>query len=64
MMTKYTEEQFVYFTTVLTHLESIKDDRDAYWYEYKKLQDWLEAQKLSTAFISWVEQKMKNNLSQ
>ncbi|MBK5491762.1 hypothetical protein [Bacillus sp. TH13] len=63
-MTEYTEEQFVYFTTALTHLEFIKDDRDAYWYEYKKLQDWLETQELSTAFISWVEQKVKNNLSQ
>ncbi|PEB54588.1 hypothetical protein COO03_04935 [Bacillus sp. AFS098217] len=58
-MEKYTEEQFLYFTTSLNHLESIKEDRETYWNEYKKLQDWLQEHQLSTAFISWVEKKLE-----
>ncbi|EEM86303.1 hypothetical protein bthur0012_57140 [Bacillus thuringiensis serovar pulsiensis BGSC 4CC1] len=40
-------------------MESIKEDRETYWYEYKKLQDWLQEQQLSTAFISWVEKRLE-----
>lgn len=58
-MTKYTEEQLVYFTNALNHLESIKEDREKYWHEYKKIQDWLQEQELSTDFISWVENHKK-----
>ncbi|MBT2578019.1 hypothetical protein J7E43_11455 [Bacillus sp. ISL-8] len=57
-MTKYTEEQFLYFTTSLKYLVSIKEDQETYWYAYKKLQNWLQEQKLSTAFISWVEKRL------
>ncbi|WP_436867071.1 hypothetical protein [Bacillus fungorum] len=57
-MTKYTEEQFLYFTNSLNHLESIKDDRATYWDAYKKLQNWLQEQQLNTAFISWVEKRL------
>ncbi|PIE91961.1 hypothetical protein CO726_29260 [Bacillus fungorum] len=60
-MTKYTEEQFLYFTTSLNYLESIKDDRETYWDAYKKLQNWLQEQQLSTAFINWVEKRLKKS---
>ncbi|EEL19759.1 hypothetical protein COM33_24990 [Bacillus toyonensis] len=55
----YTEEQFIYFTTKLNQLESVKENRETYWYEYRKLQDWLQEQQLSTSFIRWVEERMK-----
>lgn len=59
-MAAYTEEQFIYFTTTLNQLESVKENQETYWYEYRKLQDWLQEQQLSTGFISWVEKRMKN----
>lgn len=58
-MAAYTEEQFIYFTTKLNQLESVKEIRETYWYEYRKLQDWLQEQQLSTSFIRWVEGRMK-----
>jgi hypothetical protein len=58
-MAKYTEEQFISFTTKLNQLESVKDNHETYRYEYIKLQDWLQEQQLSTGFISWVEKRMK-----
>ncbi|HDR4948608.1 TPA: hypothetical protein QCR51_005199 [Bacillus cereus] len=57
-MTKYTEEQFLYFTTSLKYLDSFQENQETYWYEYKKLQNWLQEQQLSTAFISWVEKRL------
>ncbi|ARV91132.1 hypothetical protein BK727_12095 [Bacillus thuringiensis serovar roskildiensis] len=58
-MAAYTEEQFIYFTTQLNQLEYVKENKETYWYEYRKLQDWLQEQQLSTSFISWVEKRMK-----
>ncbi|MDI6508862.1 hypothetical protein QMA02_30600 [Bacillus wiedmannii] len=58
-MAKYTEEQFIYFTTKLNQLESVKENQETYWHKYRKLQDWLQEQQLSTSFISWVEKRMK-----
>ncbi|MCM3201825.1 hypothetical protein [Bacillus cereus] len=58
-MAKYTEEQFIYFTTKSIYLESIKGTQETYWDEYRKLQDWLQEQQISTSFISWVEKRMK-----
>jgi homoserine trans-succinylase len=58
-MAKYTEEQFIYFTKKSIYLESIKGTQETYWDEYRKLQDWLQEQQLSTSFISWVEKRMK-----
>jgi hypothetical protein len=56
----YTEEQFIYFTTKLNQLESVKENRETYWYmNIEKLQDWLQEQQLSTSFIRWVEERMK-----
>ncbi|MET7021805.1 hypothetical protein [Bacillus mycoides] len=62
-MEKYTEEQFLYFTNIVEKLGTIKEknDREKYWNEYKKLQDWLQEQQLSTAFISWVEERVNSN---
>ncbi|WP_336771319.1 hypothetical protein [Bacillus bombysepticus] len=64
-MTKYTEEQFVYFTNIVEKLGAIheKNDMEKYWTEYKKLQDWLLEQRLSTGFISWVEKRVNSNNS-
>ena len=62
MMTIYTEEQFLYFTSSLNRLESSKKDKETYWNEYKKLQAWLEEQQLSTDFINWAEKRLKNNI--
>ncbi|SCC54700.1 hypothetical protein [Bacillus wiedmannii] len=58
-MVKYTEVQFIYFTTKSKQLESVKENRETCWYECRKLQDWLQEQRLSTSFISWVEERMK-----
>ncbi|AFQ13278.1 TPA: hypothetical protein ACGW5B_005530 [Bacillus paranthracis] len=58
-MNAYTEEQFVYFTGKLKHLETIKEDKETYWTEYNLLQDWLQQNQLSTAFINWVEKKIE-----
>ncbi|PHG74414.1 hypothetical protein [Bacillus wiedmannii] len=58
-MAKFTEEQFIYFTTKSKQLESVKENWETYWYKYRKLQDWLQEQQLSTSFISWVEERMK-----
>lgn len=58
-MAKYTEEKFIYFITKSIYLESIKGTQETYWDEYRKLQDWLQEQQLSTSFISWVEKRMK-----
>ncbi|MFK4416572.1 homoserine trans-succinylase [Bacillus sp. RC251] len=58
-MATYTEEQFIYFTTKLNQLESVKENQETYWYEYRKLQDWLQEQQLSTSSISWGEERMK-----
>ncbi|MGG5758534.1 hypothetical protein ACQ3VF_22525 [Bacillus toyonensis] len=58
-MANYTEEQFLYFTIKLNQLESVKENREPYWYEYRKLQDWLQEQLLGTSFIRWVEERMK-----
>ncbi|CAM4366310.1 hypothetical protein CN575_18165 [Bacillus wiedmannii] len=58
-MAAYTEEQFIYFTTKLNQLEFVKENQETYWDEYRKLQDWLQEQQLSTSFISWVEKRMK-----
>ncbi|MCU5096135.1 hypothetical protein [Bacillus wiedmannii] len=62
-MEKYTEEQFLYFTNTVEKLGKIneKNDMEKYWDEYKKLQDWLLEQRLSTGFISWVEKRVKRN---
>ncbi|MHA4280069.1 hypothetical protein ACX16R_29730, partial [Bacillus cereus] len=46
----------------LNYLESIKENQETYWYEYRKLQDWLQEQQLSTSFIRWVERRMKKFL--
>ncbi|PHG19376.1 hypothetical protein COI74_17470 [Bacillus wiedmannii] len=59
-MAAYTEEQFIYFTTTLNQLESVKENQETYWYEYRKLQDWLQEQQLSTSFINWVEKRVNN----
>lgn len=57
-MTKYTEEQFIYFKERVERLSAIqKEDHEAYIKEYKHIQDWLQEQGLSTAFISWFEQR-------
>ncbi|MCU5020530.1 hypothetical protein OCD65_28025 [Bacillus paranthracis] len=57
-MTKYTEEQFIYFKERVERLSVIqKEDREAYIKEYKHIQDWLQEQGLSTEFISWFEKK-------
>ncbi|KAB2477772.1 hypothetical protein [Bacillus cereus] len=62
-MEKYTEEQFLYFTNTVEKLGIIneKNDMEKYWAEYKKLQDWLLEQRLSTDFISWVEKRVNSN---
>lgn len=64
-MKKYTEEQFLYFTNTVEKLGTIneKNDMEKYWDEYKKLQDWLLEQRLSTSFISWVEKRVNNKSS-
>ncbi|HEF1906387.1 TPA: hypothetical protein R9Y97_005818 [Bacillus cereus] len=61
-MEKYTEEQFLYFTKTVEKLGIIneKNDMEKYWSEYKKLQDWLLEQRLSTGFISWVEKRVNS----
>ncbi|WP_144499595.1 hypothetical protein [Bacillus sp. FDAARGOS_235] len=58
-MPNYTEEQFLYFTTKLNYLESVKENQETCWYEYRKLQNWLQEQQLNTGFITWVERRIK-----
>ncbi|WP_144499596.1 hypothetical protein [Bacillus sp. FDAARGOS_235] len=58
-MANYTEEKFLYFTIKLNQLESVKENRETYWYEYRKLQDWFQEQLLGISFIRWVEERMK-----
>ncbi|HFJ9454158.1 TPA: hypothetical protein ACGW67_005482 [Bacillus tropicus] len=62
-MEKYTEEQFLYFTNTVEKLGIINEqnDMEKYWTEYKKLQDWLLEQRLSTGFIGWVEKRLKRD---
>ncbi|MEY2305728.1 hypothetical protein [Bacillus tropicus] len=62
-MEKYTEEQFLYFTNTVEKLGIINEqnDMEKYWAEYKKLQDWLLEQRLSTGFIGWVEKRLKRD---